>query len=287
MAFPYGLFIALYGVSMVVGVFLGLLVVVGWKEMSSRKTLISARYNIVYLMILVGMPLVTLLENIARGPSDATKEIIYTNWIFSISGNAIKILQDRLDYAIVADFFIIVYVWIFTYIIYFTPILILAKGDNNAFRRYSIAMLFNYVVLIPFYIFFPVSVTGFFAGAGVKPLLYMNTNWGRMVSGVDPLDNDFPSAHVSLVMTTVLVLVAAGLEYRRYYYFLMISAGLITFSVLYLGVHWPADVFAGFLLAIGATLFASSEKIDMTIDRWVRKLSARVFEDDGDTAKKA
>ena len=51
-------------------------------------------------------------------------------------------------------------------------------------------------------------------------------------------------------------------------------SGLI--AVLYLGVHWLADVFGGFVLAVGATMLASNEKVLMKIDRQVRKVSERL-----------
>ena len=54
------------------------------------------------------------------------------------------------------------------------------------------------------------------------------------------------------------------------------SSGGIVFAVLYLGVHWLADVFGGFVLAVGATLLASNEKVLMTIDRQVRKVSEKL-----------
>ena len=283
MPLSYETFFALYIASMIVGIFIGLLVFVGWKDLFWRKALESARYNALYVALVIGMPLLMLIEHIFRDPGESTREVIYTNWIFSISGNAIRILQDRLDYQLVVDFFILVYVWVFTYIVYFTPLLLLAKDDRATLRRYAIALMFNYVVLLPFYIFFPVSVTGFYADSGVTPLLYINTNWGRMVTSVDPLNNDFPSAHVSLMVTSLLVLIAAGTEYRRFNYVLAAATVGITFSVLYLGVHWIADVFGGFLLAVGAVLFSGSERIQMAFDRAVRKATKRLLEDkDGD-----
>ncbi|OGS52088.1 MAG: hypothetical protein A3K75_00645 [Euryarchaeota archaeon RBG_13_61_15] len=276
MPFSYELFFALYIVSMAVGIFIGLLVFVGWKDLFWRKALESARYNVLYIALVVGLPVLMLIEHIFRDPGESTREIIYTNWIFSISGNAIRILQDRLDYQLLVDFFILVYVWVFTYIIYFTPVLLLAKDDRSTLRRYAIALMFNYIVLLPFYIFFPVSVTGFYADSGITPFLYINTNWGRMVTSVDPLDNDFPSAHVSLILTGLLVLLAAGQDYKRYSYFLAAATVGITFSVLYLGVHWLADVFGGFLLAVGAVLFSGSERIQMAFDRYVRKITRKL-----------
>ena len=276
----YSVFIGLYAVSVAAGIIAGLAIVVGWRNLSLSRLVESLRYNIVYVAIIVGAPLLVLIEHAVASVEPNSKEVVYTNWLFRIGGNAIRLLQDRLDYQVLTDFSILIYVWIFAFIIYFTPILILALDDRPTFRRYAIAMLFNYVVLLPFYIFFPVTVTGFYADSGMTPLLYIDTHWGRMVTSVDPLNNDFPSAHISLVVTALLVLISAGVDYRRYYYFVACSAVGITFSVLYLGVHWLADVFAGLVLAIGAYVISGNERVQMTFDRYVRRLSSR-FEKSG------
>ncbi len=277
MSFSYPVFIVLYAASMLVGVFLGLLVTVGWKDLYWRKALASARFNVLYVALVIGLPLVALAENLIRDPEEATREIVYTNWIFLMGGDAVRILQDRLDYQVIADLSIIVYVWVFTYIIYFTPLLILAKDDRSTFRRYAIAILFNFVVLLPFYVFFPVTVTGFYAESGVTPLLYIDTNWGRMVTGMDPLNNDFPSGHVSLMLTALLVLSTAKEDYRIYYRFLIVACAGIVFVVLYLGVHWLADVFGGFALGIGAYLASGNERVQMTLDWYIRAATLRLF----------
>lgn len=281
MPLSYPLFIVAYAASMIAGIFVGLLLFVGWKNLWWRKALQSVKFNLGYVLLLAALPLTTLVENAIRNPAEATQEVIYTNWIFSISGNAIRVLQDRLDYQILVDISIIVYVWIFTFILYFTPILLLCLDDRPTIRRYSVAMLFNYVILIPFYLFFPVTVTGFYSESGLTPLLYINTNWGRVVTSVDPLNNDFPSGHVSIVLTTMLVLASAGWERKGYVYFLGASVIGIVFAVLYLGVHWLADVFAGLVLAVGATMLASNERVLMAVDRGVRRLSERLVGAEG------
>lgn len=280
MAFSYPVFVALYAASIAVGIVLGLLLTVGWKDLYWRKALASARFNALYVVLVVGLPIVALAENLMRGSEDAAKEVVYTNWIFQMGGDAVRILQDRLDYQFIADFFIIVYVWVFSYIVYFTPLLVLAKDDRETFRRYAIAIMFNFAVLLPFYIFFPVTVTGFYAESGVTPLLYIDSNWGRMVTGVDPLNNDFPSGHVSLVLTPLLVLGTAREDYKVYYRFLVAACVGIVFAVLYLGVHWLADVFGGFALGIGAYLISGNERVQMTVDRYFRAVTVRLVGED-------
>ncbi len=284
MPLSYPVFLLLYVVSMIVGVVAGVLLLVGWKNIMMHKTLQALKYNLAYVLMLIMLPLITLVESAIRSAEEVSKEVLYTNWIFSISGNAIRILQDRLDYQIIVDMSILVYVWIFTFILYFTPIILMTVREMDLVRRYSVAMMFNYAVLLPFYLLFPVTVTGFYADSGLTPLLYINTNWGRMVTSVDPLNNDFPSGHVSIVMTTLLVLSSAGLkgsivDWRKkaYVYFVGLSVVGITFTVLFLGVHWLADVFAGFLLAVGATLISGNEKVQLAVDRQFRKLSARLI----------
>jgi membrane-associated phospholipid phosphatase len=279
MALSYSVFFALYTVTMVVAVFAGLLILVGWKDMYWRKALLSVRYNAVYVILIAAFPLLVQAQDILEKQLDdeGSKTIIYTNWIFSLAGGAIRVVQDWLNYAVLKDFFIIAYAWGFAFITYFAPIILLVKDDRATLRHYAIAMMFNYIVLIPFYLAFPVTVTGSHPDSGMTPLLYASTSWGRMVTSVDPLDNDFPSGHVSLSVTTFLIFAYAGIGYRRLSYFLAGATVAIVFSVLYLGVHWPADVFAGFLLAVGATVAARSDRIQMTIDRYVRIISRKLF----------
>jgi len=281
MALSYGVFFAVYSITMLIGVFIGVLLTVGWKEISWRKALQSAKYNAVYIVIIAVFPLFIQFQDILEahfaGTGQSTREVVYTHWIFSLSGGAIKILQDRLDFVILVDFFSIVYAWLFTYLIYFAPVLLISTDDRANLRKYAIAMMFNYLILTPFYALFPVSVSGSNPDLGITPLLYVNPHWGKMVTSVDPLNNDFPSGHVSLAVTTLLIFAYAGREYRRVYYFLIFAVTAIIFSVLYLGVHWPADVVAGFLVGVFAVTAANSERIQMTIDRHVRAANDWIF----------
>jgi len=279
MPLSYPLFVLLYILSIVGGVAGGLLLFVGWKRLSRDTIIASARKNIAYVIVLALLPLVTLVENILRNPDETTKEIVYTNWIFTFSGDAIRVLQDRLDYQLLADLSIVVYVWVFSFVLYFTPILLISLNDSATIRRYSVAMMINYAVLIPFYLFFPVTVTGLYADSGVTPLLYINTNWGRMVTSVDPLNNDFPSGHVSMVLTTLLVLVSCGWRRGAFTYFLIAAVAGLTFSVLYLGVHWPADVFAGVALAIFATIASKNVPLQEVVGRFMGRVSSMIAGD--------
>ena len=287
MSLSYPMFFTLYTASMLTVAMLGLLVLVRWKNMFLRKTMLSVRYNIVYVIILIAFPLVIqaqdIIEKSFAGPG-TTREVAYTNWIFSLSGGVIQILQERLNYAILTNFFIIVYAWLFAFLTYFAPVLLLVKDDRLTLRKYAIAISFNYLILIPSYALFPVSVTSSYSDSGMIPLLYANPHWGRMVTSIFSLNNDFPSGHVSLMVTTFLVFATAGVGYRKFSYFLGASAVAIVVAVLYLGIHWPADVFAGFLVGIGTTVAARTDRIQMTIDRWVRSLSEKIFSQEGQRA---
>ncbi|OGS56881.1 MAG: hypothetical protein A3K60_01645 [Euryarchaeota archaeon RBG_19FT_COMBO_56_21] len=279
MALSYPVFFALYSVSMVVGVFVALLIFIGWKDMYWRTALRSLRYNAVYVILIAAFPLLVQGQDILERQlaDEGSNTVVYTNWIFDLAGDTIGVLQDRFNYAVVIDFFIIIYAWVFAFITYLVPVFLLVKDDRATLRVYAIAMMFNYIVLTPFYLVFPVSVTGSHPDAGVTPFLYASRSWGQMVTSVDPLDNDFPSGHVSLSVTPFLLFAYAGVQYRRMSYFLGGATIAIAFSVLYLGVHWPADVFAGFILAVAATVAARNERIQMRIDRYVRIISRKLF----------
>jgi len=281
MALSYPVFFIAYAVSLVVGLFVAIVLAVGWKDVFWRKAFASLRYNAVYIMLLVAFPVLIRVQDIAvealSSSGNNTREIVYTNWIFSLSGGVIRVIQDRLDYRILVDFFNAVYVWLFMFFLCYVPALFVTVDDRVSLRRYSIAMTVNYIILIAFYAVFPVSVSGSHPGAGVTPLLYTDTYWGRMVTGIDPLDNDFPSAHVSIMVITILTCHYSGERWRKVYIFAVASTALVVFAVLYLGIHWPADVFSGFLAAIFAFAVATSERVQMTIDRYVRTANRRLF----------
>jgi len=281
MDIPYEVFLAAFFLSLAAAIVAGLLLVVRWRNLFVKKALMSFRYNCLYVFLIILFPItVKVIEYLQGRISDPTSrfdEVVYTNWMFNISGGAIRVLQDRLNSRVLTDLFIIVYVWLFAYISAFPSVLLFAKDDRMLMRKYAIAMLFNGMILTPFYAFFPVSVTGSHPESGMTPLLYISVDWGRMVLSVDPLDNDFPSGHVSIAVTTFLVFATAGFRYRKISYFFGGAAVAIVFSVLYLGIHWPPDVLAGFFVGVLATVLSGVERIQMTIDRYVRLLSEKLL----------
>jgi membrane-associated phospholipid phosphatase len=281
MDLSYAAFLAAFFLSLAVAIVVGVILVVRWRNLFVMKALMSFRYNWLYVVLIILFPIVVKAIEYLQGrisdPANRFDEVVYTNWMFNLSGGAIRVLQDRLNSRLLTDLFIVVYVWLFAYVTAFPPVLLFAKDDRRLMRRYAIAMLFNGLILTPFYALFPVSVTGSHPESGMTPLLYISVDWGRMVLSIDPLDNDFPSGHVSLALTTFLIFALAGFEYRKVAYFFAGATAAIVFSVLYLGIHWPPDVFAGFLVGVAATALSGVQRIQMTIDRYVRLVSLRLF----------
>ena len=265
LAFPE--FIALYAASLAAVALVGLSL--AFRPGSLRNALSLARQNHVFVTILALLPVLVLAVDILDvSVSDAaSKQVKYTDWFMQVSGGTVSSLQTRLNYGLLIDASIFFYVWVFAFVAIFSPALLLISGDSKTFKKYSVAMAFNYMVIIPFSILFPVGVTSTAPGSGVLPLLYVHPNWGKLVTDIDPLNNVFPSGHTSLMITTLLIFVLAQRRYRGYSAFLGVASGGIVLSVLLLGVHWPVDVLMGAVVAALAICVSRSERVLALFER--------------------
>jgi len=289
MALSYPEFFAIYVSGLAIATVIGLLVLVGWDDIWIKKILRSARFNMIYLAILAALPLLIefhgFLGTGTPGSGEMAREVRYTSWVYEFGGGIVEIVQSWLNYGIVTDFLIIVYAWLFYFLIYFAPVLLLARDDRRTLRSYAIAFMITYAFLALFYAIFPVSVSSSYPETGVVPILYVNTYWGRMVTSIDPLNNDFPSGHVSLSVTAFLIFATAGTNYRRFSYFLGAVTIATGIAVLCLGIHWPADVLAGVIIGVLAVVAARNERIQMTADRWVRAISDRIIKPEEEVSR--
>ncbi len=57
----------------------------------------------------------------------------------------------------------------------------------------------------------------------------------------------FPSGHAANITASMLFI---GLIYRKLLVYLLVIAAIVSFSRIYVGVHWPLDVSAGIVLGI-------------------------------------
>ena len=63
----------------------------------------------------------------------------------------------------------------------------------------------------------------------------------------------FPSSHVVNNFCAAMVL---GLFYRRWGWLYFLPAATVAYSRVYVGAHWPSDVFISVWLAVGVTLLS-------------------------------
>lgn len=203
----------------------------------------------------------------------------YARYIMILEGDNVSLIQELatplLTY--VSGFF---YLLMFPFLLVFTFLLLLYLQRYRATQEFVVAFILIYVFAFPFFVFFPVHVTGYTL-ACVTPLLYnLSPIIAHGVRIVDPgLNNCFPSLHAALSMMAMLV-VLHNVESKRYRVFSVVTTVVILFTILYLGIHWITDMIGGILLALACcfiafrysdTLFASYRSLVARIAYYLHK----------------
>lgn len=149
----------------------------------------------------------------------------------------------------------------FFYIIVFTSLLVASLfvyyhgKDQRSLYTLLYAVMLNYLIAIPFFLFFPVFETWVthpqveFLIPDIYPAFEQEY---RAMSG---LDNCFPSLHTSMSIT--LAMIAARSKNRLFGKIVPVCAGIIIFSIFYLGIHWFSDAVSGTVLAFISVYLAN------------------------------
>jgi len=140
------------------------------------------------------------------------------------------------------------------YLVLFQATLIASIGiytyrrDWKLFYAFCVAVLLNYLIAVPFYLFVPVHEV-WYVHSQVRFLLpSVFPTFEQEYRALSGLDNCFPSLHTSISVTLALLANRSGI--RRWAVFTWINAVVILFSIFYLGIHWFTDMAAGVALAL-------------------------------------
>ncbi|MDF1667609.1 MAG: phosphatase PAP2 family protein [Planctomycetota bacterium] len=175
----------------------------------------------------------------------------FSVYIYRLEGSATSTLQSFAPKPIIG-FFLYVYVCLFP-AVFALLLLVFHNEKNDRCLRASIrALVLNYVLALPFFLFFSVRET-WYADLGPN-VLKARSLLSDLSPELEPLfrtargvENNFPSLHTSIAVTAFLI--ARQSDNRRLKILTGISALLVMFSTLYLGFHWVTDMVAGVLLA--------------------------------------
>lgn len=146
----------------------------------------------------------------------------------------------------------------FFYIVVFQSLLIASIGiytfmDRTKKLYYATcyAVMLNYLIAIPFYLFLPVKEVWAFNPAVQFYMLESFPSFESEYRGLSGLDNCFPSLHTSISVTLAIIAFRSGI--RRWAWFAGATAAIIIFTIFYMGIHWLTDMIGGILLAAFAS----------------------------------
>lgn len=180
----------------------------------------------------------------------------FSDAIYAVEGSAVAVFQ-----VVTAEpltlLAVTAYLVGFPFVVLFTYFKLKAHDPAQA-HRYAGAYACLVLLAAPFFVFFPVKVTGYELVA-VRPLLYdLNSIVMAGTFATDTLVKAFPSLHTGL---SVLATVYAWKTERTYAWTVTVVTVVIVFSTFYLGIHWLLDALFAVVLVLVA--YAVSQRVTL------------------------
>ncbi|MFD0694077.1 phosphatase PAP2 family protein [Paenibacillus sp. GCM10027628] len=178
----------------------------------------------------------------------------FTGSIYRIEGNFVASIQHFFHQDILT------FVSSYFYVVVFPAIMIASIGlytyqkNHKLFYAICYALMFNYMIAIPFYLFFPVNEVWSFHPNVKLLILDVFPTFEKDYRPLSGLDNCFPSLHTSISVSMAVIAVKSRNTFWKI--FVPCSAAFIIFTIFYLGIHWLSDMCAGIVLGVVAARLA-------------------------------
>lgn len=191
----------------------------------------------------------------------------FTPSIYGLEGNFVAVFQKLFENGVLTS------VLTFFYVVVFPAVMIASIGIYTFQRNFKLfyavcyALMINYMIAIPFYLFFPVTEVHAFNPSVRFLMLDAFPTFENDYRPLSDLDNCFPSLHTSISVTMAMIALRSNNKFWKV--FAPTSAVIIIFAIFYLGVHWLTDMAGGMVLGLlasrialriseGRTIFAGS-----------------------------
>jgi len=174
----------------------------------------------------------------------------FTKNIIAIEGGAVNWFSQNWT-PVLVYFFVFIYIGVYIFTLWFTPLFFLIIGDRNAMKNLAYGFLAIYLIALPFYLFFPVTNVYVYFNSSSALESVLPSIEGFFYSTTTQ-NNCLPSLHTAMTVLIAYTVYLTG--NKRYTYFTGVTMVLVIISVIYLSIHWITDVITGLLLSIGVIL---------------------------------
>lgn len=181
--------------------------------------------------------------------------INFTPFFYQLEGNVIHVIQNHLEAPGLTATLTFFYVIVFTSLLVASLFVYDHLNDRRLLYTFLYAVILNYTIAIPFYLFFPVLETWVYHPQVKFLIPEVYPNFEQEYRTMSGLDNCFPSVHTSLSVTMAIIALRTK---NKWFSGLVASCTvIIIFSIFYLGIHWFSDAVAGVILAVLSVHLAS------------------------------
>jgi membrane-associated phospholipid phosphatase len=174
----------------------------------------------------------------------------FTPSIYSLEGDFVAGFQHLFANDVTTSLASFIYIVIFSSLMIASIFIYIYEKNHKMFYAVCYAIIFNYAVAMPFYLFFSVSEVWSFRPDVQFLITQAFPSFEIDYRPLSGLHNCFPSLHTSIsISMAVIALRSKNIFWGR---FAVMSSVLIVFSIFYLGIHWLTDMCGGLVLGVVA-----------------------------------